>query len=130
MLMPVRRSSARCSALHRRAGASWRLAVCTTLMAVLVPARGDSATALEQSSAPASCDSPQHHQMDFWIGDWQVFDTETKQLVAFDRVEKQYEGCIIQETLAFLTDMYRRPGVKVRLSGIAVNRFDGERWLQ
>jgi hypothetical protein len=68
--------------------------------------------------------------MDFWVGDWQVFDNETKQLVAFDRVEKQYAGCIIQENLTFLTDMYRRPGVKVRLSGIAITRFDGERWLQ
>jgi hypothetical protein len=68
--------------------------------------------------------------LDFWVGDWQVFDAESNVLVAFDRVEKQYEGCVIVESLTFLTDMYRRPGVKVRLAGTAVNRFDGDRWLQ
>jgi hypothetical protein len=88
------------------------------------------AHALEQTEAPASCDTPQHHQLDFWVGDWQVFDAATGERVAFDRVEKRYEGCVILEHLTFLTDLYRRPGVKVRLAGIAVNRFDGERWLQ
>lgn len=68
--------------------------------------------------------------MDFWLGDWQVFDAQTRRLVALDQVDKQYEGCIIRERLTFLTDMYRRPGVPVRLAGIALNRFDGESWLQ
>ena len=86
--------------------------------------------ALEETTAPAACDTPQHHQLDFWLGNWQVFDTGTGQLVALDRVEKQYEGCVVTENLTFVTDIYRRAGVKVRLAGIAVNRFDGERWLQ
>jgi hypothetical protein len=91
---------------------------------------GASAVALEQTTAPATCDTPQHHQLDFWVGNWQVFDAETNQLVAVERVEKHSEGCIVQENLTFLTDMYRRPGVKYRLAGIGVNRFDGENWLQ
>jgi hypothetical protein len=93
-------------------------------------ARAAQAPALEQTTAPATCDSPQHHQLDFWVGNWQVFDAETNQLVAYERVEKHSEGCIVQENLTFLTDMYRRPGVKYRLAGIGVNRFDGEVWLQ
>jgi len=93
-------------------------------------ARAGGAVALEQTTAPATCDTPQHHQLDFWVGDWQVFDAETNQLVAFERVEKHSEGCIVQENLTFLTDKYRRPGVKYRLAGIGVNRFDGENWLQ
>jgi hypothetical protein len=111
----------------------WRLASSVAAMVMVMgtaagPASGG--PALEQSSAPVACDSPQHHQLDFWLGDWQVFDTTSRQLVAFDRVEKGYEGCIITETLTFLTDTYRRPGAGVRLAGIALNRFDGERWLQ
>jgi hypothetical protein len=86
------------------------------------------ALALEQTTAPALCDQPQHRQLDFWLGDWQVFDG--KQLVAYDRVEKTYEGCVVEERLTFLTDMYRRPGVRARLAGVAINRFDGESWLQ
>ena len=93
-------------------------------------ARAGGAVALEQTTAPATCDTPQHHQLDFWVGDWQVFDAATNQLVAFERVEKHSEGCIVQENLTFLTDKYRRPGVKYRLAGIGVNRFDGENWLQ
>jgi hypothetical protein len=95
------------------------------------PVQGHAETmALEQTTAPATCDTPQHHQLDFWVGNWQVFDAETNQLVAVERVEKHSEGCIVQENLTFLTDMYRRPGVKYRLAGIGVNRFDGENWLQ
>jgi hypothetical protein len=45
-------------------------------------------------------------------------------------VQKHTEGCIIQQNLTFLTDMYRRPGVPYRLAGISINRFDGEHWVQ
>jgi hypothetical protein len=92
--------------------------------------RAAQTVALEQTIAPSTCDAPQHHQLDFWVGDWQVFDAETNKLVGFERVEKLLEGCIVQENLTFLTDMYRRPGVKYRLAGVAVNRYDGENWLQ
>ena len=114
------------------AGAS--AAVLLGVSAVALDSAGQARTAetmaLEQTTAPATCDTPQHHQLDFWVGNWQVFDAATNQLVALERVEKHSEGCIVQENLTFLTDMYRRPGVKYRLAGIGVNRFDGEHWLQ
>jgi hypothetical protein len=100
------------------------LSVCVALSAAAAE------QALEQTTAPARCDRPEHHQLDFWLGDWQVFDTASRQLVAVDHVEKQYEGCVVTESLTFLTDLYRRPGIPVRLAGMAVNRYDGERWLQ
>src|ERR1700722_4604389 len=78
---------------------------------------------LEQTTAPATCDTPQHHQLDFWVGNWQVFDAATNQLVAFERVEKYSEGGMAQENRTFLTDKYRP-------AGIGINRFDGETWLQ
>ena len=74
-------------------------------------------------SASAPCDSPQHHQFDFWVGDWQVFDARTNQLVGFDRVEKHSRGCIVQQNLTMVTDLYRRPGVNYRMTGIGVNRI-------
>lgn len=78
----------------------------------------------------AACDTPAHHQFDFWLGEWQVFDATTNTLVAFDRVEKHSEGCIVQQNMNFVTDMYRRPGATYRLAGISVNRHDGEAWLE
>jgi hypothetical protein len=90
------------------------------------------ATGLEAAPvlvAPA-CDTPQHHQFDFWLGDWQVFDASTDKLVAFDRVEKHSEGCIVEQNMTFVTDLYRRPGASYRLSGMSINRYDGEQWLE
>ena len=114
------------------AGASAAVLLGVSAVALDSPgqARAAETMALEQTTAPATCDTPQHHQLDFWVGNWQVFDAATNQLVAFERVEKHSEGCIVQENLTFLTDMYRRPGVKYRLAGIGINRFDGETWLQ
>jgi hypothetical protein len=90
------------------------------------------ATALEAAPVlvAAACDTPQHHQFDFWLGDWQVFDASTDKLVAFDRVEKHSEGCIVEQNMTFVTDMYRRPGASYRLSGMSINRYDGEAWLE
>jgi hypothetical protein len=110
---------------------AWALAALTFGAASFsAPAAAADRAPLEQTTAPASCDTPQHHQFDFWVGDWQVFDADSHRLVALDRVEKHSEGCIIQQNLTFLTDLYRRPGVKYRLSGVGLNRFDGEAWLQ
>ena len=104
---------------------------------VLALALGFSAVAVAgDPAAPAPsvrispCDTPQLHQFDFWMGEWLVYDAVSNQLVALDRVEKHSQGCIIQENLTLITDLYRLPGVQYRLSGIGVNRFDGERWLQ
>src|ERR1700733_15035517 len=114
------------------AGASAAVLLGVSAVALDSPeqARAADTMALEQTTAPATCDTPQHHQLDFWVGNWQVFDAATNQLVALERVEKHSEGCIVQENLTFLTDMYRRPGVKYRLPGIGGNRFRGGDWVQ
>jgi hypothetical protein len=64
------------------------------------------------------------------VGDWQVFDAKSGKLVGFDRVEKHSHGCIVQQNLTMITDLYRRAGVDYRMAGISVNRFDGESWLE
>jgi len=129
MTTPALRSACQ-DGLRRRASLVRRRWMRSMPIATVAALLGGPVVALEQSEVPAICDTPQHHQLDFWVGDWRVFDAETNQLVALDRVKKSYEGCIVEENLTFLTDMYHRPGVKVRLAGIALNRFDGESWLQ
>lgn len=83
-----------------------------------------------QAVSPATCVAPPFHELDFWVGDWRVFDAASHRLVALDHVVKRAAGCIIVERLDFLTDLYRRPGVERRLAGISISRFDGEHWLQ
>jgi len=80
---------------------------------------------------PASagpCDDPAHHQFDFWLGEWQVFDATTSKLVAFDRIESQFNGCAIVQHLTWLTDQFRRPDLGYRVSGMSVNVEHDGRW--
>lgn len=87
-------------------------------------------TPARSETPEAPCASAEYHEFDFWVGDWRVYDAKTKELVAFDRVEKNAHGCIVQQNLTMITDLYRRPGLNYRMSGIGVNRFDGESWLE
>ena len=89
-----------------------------------------SAVPAAPATAAGPCDTPQHHQFDFWVGDWQVFEAKSNRLVGYDRVEKHSHGCIVQQNLTMVTDLYRGTGVGYRMSGISVNRFDGESWLE
>jgi len=117
---------------HRRTAAIRPLVngVLALVLALCAGAAGGEAAAPDVP-AIAPCDAPQVHQFDFWVGEWLVYDADhDNQLVGLDRVEKHSRGCIIQENLTLITDLYRRPGVPYRLAGIGVNRFDGERWLQ
>jgi hypothetical protein len=115
----------------RRQGTRFAVIGAALLSLATLGARADAVQEASQTVPPGgACDTPQHHQFDFWVGNWQVFDADTNALLAFDRIEKHSEGCIIQQNLSFVTDLYRRPGARYRLSGIGVNRFDGEAWLQ
>jgi hypothetical protein len=115
---------------HRTFRLGAAAAVALALTSFNVSTAGAATEATQPVPAAGACDTPQHHQFDFWVGDWQVFDAGTNKLVALDRVEKHSEGCIVQQNLSFVTDLYRRPGAKYRLSGISVNRFDGDAWLE
>jgi hypothetical protein len=47
----------------------------------------------------APCDAPNYRQFDFWIGDWDVFDSDNLKLkVARVRVEPILNGCVLRET--------------------------------
>ncbi len=46
---------------------------------------------------PAKCDSAEHRQFDFWLGKWDVYRSDTNQLVAHSLIEKLYAGCAVRE---------------------------------
>jgi hypothetical protein len=48
------------------------------------------------STACAACDSPEHREFDFWIGDWQVH-TPAGKLAGANRIERDYGGCVLHE---------------------------------
>src|SRR5688572_8660076 len=80
---------------------TFRLAlVQTTLAAVgiacLIP---QLATAAERAPISRDCATPEHRQLDFWIGDWDTFESDTPggPSIARARVEPVAEGCAIRE---------------------------------
>lgn len=53
------------------------------------------ASAPAQSSVP--CSAPEYHQLDFWIGDWDVFDPGNDVPVAHVVVSRILDGCALHE---------------------------------
>ena len=91
---------------------------------------GTTAAAAAEPATAAPCDAAVYRQLDFWLGRWQVYDGDSGRLVATDRIEKRLGGCVVEQNMTFVTDMYRRPGVAYRLAGASTSRFDGQQWLQ
>ena len=48
---------------------------------------------------PVGCQSSEHRQWDFWIGDWDVFDfdSQTSAPVARIHVDRILDGCVLRE---------------------------------
>jgi len=61
------------------------------------------AAAVQTPSAAAACATPEFHQLDFWVGRWDVYPTGKDKLVAHSLIEKVY-GCGIRENWMPLTN--------------------------
>lgn len=72
------------------------VSVCVLWIGVCLGAVTRSHTA---ASAPsqAHCVTPEYHQLDFWIGDWDAFDIDSPKPSAHIRVERALEGCALRE---------------------------------
>lgn len=49
------------------------------------------------AQAPAPCSAPEYHQLDFWIGDWDVFESGNTTPVAHVTVDRILDGCALHE---------------------------------
>lgn len=52
--------------------------------------------AQQARQGPAPCAAPQHRQFDFWIGSWNVFDPQGRQ-VGTNAIERVLDGCALHE---------------------------------
>jgi hypothetical protein len=61
------------------------------------------ATAVVASSsavaAAGPCESPEHRQFDFWLGQWEVRTPDGK-LAGVNTIEREYDGCVVHERYA------------------------------
>lgn len=64
------------------------------------------ATLQRTKPAGAACSAPEHHQFDFWLGDWDGFDVDKPSIVvAHNRVASILSGCVIREDYRALDGM-------------------------
>ena len=64
-------------------------------LAILIAAAAAAATPAPQQKSV--CDGPQYHQLDFWIGEWNVFQASDNTKVGTSRIESVMDGCGIGE---------------------------------
>lgn len=70
-----------------------RLAILALL--ALAPAGTSGPTAASGPAAPADCSAAEHHQFDFWIGEWTV--NVAGKPAGVNRIESAMKGCAIVE---------------------------------
>src|SRR5438067_10243772 len=74
-----------------------RVPTCTVALLALI-----STAAIAQGNAPpkqvpAGCNTPESHQWDFWIGQWEVHPSGANKIIAHSVIEKKYAGCAVRE---------------------------------
>ena len=77
-----------------RPAISSKLSLTLTLCFVLTSAFAQT----KPANAPAPCDGdPAYHALDFWLGEWDVFDIKSGENDGTNRIEKILKGCALIE---------------------------------
>jgi hypothetical protein len=89
-------------------------------LAALVALAGEVAVA-QTPAPPAACQTPEHRQFDFWLGEWEVFLPNGKK-AGDSRIESIAAGCALLENWTGTGGF----------SGKSLNSYDGtdKRWHQ
>jgi hypothetical protein len=69
--------------------------MCSIRVLFLIVATAALTLPLSAQLSPRACDSSDYHQFDFWVGDWEVFDSGKP--VAHVTVDKILGGCVVRE---------------------------------
>jgi hypothetical protein len=96
------------------------------LVAVLslfaIPSAVQAAQSTASATAPPAqpCAAPEYHQLDFWVGNWDVYPTGKDKLVAHSLIESVY-GCGIRENWMPLS---KQPGGSLSVYGPADKHWE------
>ena len=70
----------------------------TTLTLVFCFVARDAASQSPSSGAPVPCEkNPAYHKLDFWVGQWDVYDLKSNTKDGTNRIEKILNGCALIE---------------------------------
>lgn len=76
------------------------------------------------------CAVPFYRELDFIVGDWQVFHKSTGKLAGYDKIGRILKGCAIQQTWISLDDHFSSKYVPFRMNGRSLTAFNGTSWVQ
>ena len=74
----------------KRSTFGWPLAAC-----LLVSLAASNGRAVQAAQSP--CAAGAYKQFDFWVGNWTVYDWDTKKLAGHNLVTSEFGGCVVQE---------------------------------
>lgn len=66
------------------------------LLPILLLLVGDVTPTASPSPQPKPCSAPEHRQLDFWVGDWDVTMPNGK-VAGRNTITSEYGGCVVQE---------------------------------
>lgn len=76
------------------------------------------------------CAIPFYRELDFIVGDWQVFHKNSGKLAGYDKIGRILKGCAIQQSWISLDDHFSSEYVPFRMNGRSLTAFNGTEWLQ
>lgn len=76
------------------------------------------------------CAVPFYRELDFTVGDWQVFHKSTGKLAGYDKIGRILKGCAIQQSWISLDDHFSSKYVPFRMNGRSLTAFNGTYWVQ
>lgn len=68
-----------------------------------------------QNEAAEIDENANYHEFDFWIGEWEVYKTGTKNIVGYSKIESIIDGIAIQEN-------YK--SAKSKYTGTSINKYN------
>lgn len=90
-----------------------------------------SSTVAQQSdSLIVPCAVPFYRELDFTVGEWQVFHKSTGKIAGYDRIGRTLKGCAIQQSWISLDDHFSSKYVPFRMNGKSLTAFNGSEWIQ
>ncbi len=75
------------------------------------------------------CAVPFYRELDFIVGDWQVFHNSNGKLAGYDRIGRTLRGCAIQQSWISLDDHFSSEYVPFRMYGKSLTAFNGSEWV-
>ena len=78
----------------------------------------------EQRPAPP-CTGDGASDFDFWLGEWEAFDSNDGSLQGREHITKDLDGCVLEQHWVQQTDRYKHPGTDKRMRGISLTARNG-----